>query len=435
MAMVRVSGAGCWDLLSGFFSPSLAWQAGQPVAGCLRWRSGAPTVPALLLPFRRHASYTGEEACEIYLPGSPPLLRRFLEELREVGLRPAQPGEFTRRAFLNGKLDLSAAESVAGLIASEDATEARILRRTLEGQLARQVEKLGSELHDMVALLEAGLDFSEQEVEPPSGNQLLEQLQPLLTELESLLEAPSSRVQEQARVRLLLWGRANAGKSTLFNRLVGDSRAITSATAGTTRDPVSAHISKQGWPELEVVDLAGERQSQDPVEQAALRLGRDWLESGDTVFYLLDGTGPPRRLQEEWSGLPAEIRAVAWPILTKSDLPNIVPPETIPGALSCSARTGEGLEALLERIEEHLRRGSWTSRGQAYLFTERQLGHLRDCSRELQQLAETLREHQPQPELVVVDLRLAHSHLEEITGVISSEETLDRIFQRFCLGK
>ncbi len=439
LAMVRVSGTGSWDLLRCFFSPTTPWHAGQPVPGCLRWRRGAPTVPALLLPFRRHASYTGEEACEIYLPGCPPLLRRFQEELRVAGVRPAQPGEFTRRAYLNGKLDLSAAESVAELIASEDATQARLIRRTLEGQLARQVEELGSALHDLVALLEAGLDFSEQEVEPPSGTWLLEQLRPLLAELETLLEAPSSQVREQARVRLLLWGRANAGKSTLFNRLVGHSRAITSATAGTTRDPVSARIRKPGWPELEVVDLAGERQSQEPVEEAALSLGRGWLHSGDAILYLLDGTRPNRSLQEEWHSLPSQIQAVSWPILSKCDLTCASPPEPIPGSLACSALTGEGVEALWLRIEEHVRRGSWTSRGETYLFTERQRGHLRDCARELQHLSQTLSKAlsraEVQAELVVVDLRLAHSHLEEITGAITTEETLDRIFRRFCLGK
>ncbi len=250
-------------------------------------------------------------------------------------------------------------------------------------------------------------------------------------------------MRESARVRILLWGRVNAGKSTLFNALAGRGAALTSPEAGTTRDPVRASVRWEGLPEFELLDLAGQRASSDPVERAAAELAEVALEEGDAILYLLDATRPARELQEEWEQLPGEKRRRAWPILNKQDCTGTAASGSVPGSISCSARTGEGLERVRETIEEYLRQGEWTSRGARYIFTTRQVEHIRACAGELGRLIGEIAtgEHAGEgegdstPELIVIDLRQAHSHLEEITGAISTEDTLDRIFHRFCLGK
>lgn len=442
VAMLRVSGPGTWDRLRHVVKP---WPERPRVltATKFHWHEAEPPCPGFLVLFER--GYTGEECAELYVVSAAPLLRRLLERLRSFGVRPAQPGEFTRRAFVNGQLDLTQAESVAEIIAAEDLERVRCLRRTLEGRLGSRIHDLGERLHDVIALLEAGLDFSEQEVEPPNPQQLRALIEPILGDVERLQLQPEAQVQEAPRVRLLLYGRVNAGKSTLLNGLAGEDVAITSNVPGTTRDPVRATLELESGHVVELVDLAGERtpeEGADELEADAQELGRGWLRDGDQVLYVLDGTHPSQALIDEWTALDPEVRARAWPWVNKLDQLSDAEwsqlrcdvARAIPEIGGGSARQGAGLDDLRSRLVAFVQSGQWRSRGADYLFTERQVAQLVACSQVLTSALEAV-DGGVTPELLVVDLGEAHACLEEITGAVTTEATLDRIFSRFCLGK
>lgn len=448
LALVRVSGAGCWRRLEGLVKPTAGGgvavglqRSVQPVF--VRWQSDSPWVPGQLLRFPASRSYTGEESAELYVPGSPPLVRSLLHELTLEGVRPAQPGEFTRRAFSNGRLDLTQAEAVAQLIVAEDASRAADARRILEGELGRGARRAGDRLHDLVAWIEAGLDFSEQEVEPPDPRWLADRISEILREVSELVGGERVPIRERPRVRLLLAGRANAGKSTLFNRLVGADVAITSPTPGTTRDPVSFEMRQAGQPSWELVDLAGQRPADDFAERLAQQRGREWIAEGDLVLYVFDATRSPEELVREWEEWPVEWRSRTWPIFNKADRLAARDAAWVGFDLECAARPGIVLSALdglgvaeLEsRIRVHVESGDWSSRGASSVFTQRQLDSLDACRRTLSTVAADLLDSGVSAELVVVDLRAAHEFLEELTGAIVTEDTLDRIFKKFCLGK
>lgn len=448
VAMIRVSGKGSWELLEPLLAPSASIVPRAPRTLEIDWSEGAPPLPGVGVWFEARSSYTGEQSAELYLPSAPALLRACLDHFTQHGFRTAEPGEFTRRAFLNGRLDLTQAEAVAQVIAADDLSRATAVRRTLEGRLGRATEEIGETIHNLVALLEAGLDFSEQEVEPPDSEWLAGQVDGIARALRDLGAAPEGRVREQSRVRFLIAGRANAGKSTLFNQLSGAEIAITSPAAGTTRDPVSTVIRRPDLIPFELVDLAGEREAEHAAEIAAQERGRAWLAEGDTILYVVDASRPREELVAEWASRSTTDLERTWLILNKVDLlavsswqdlreamsgtPSLRPARVLPS----SALRGTEIEPIQSAIAEHLTRGSWTSRGEGYVFTDRQVRALGKCRQLVVRLRDELLEGaMGGPEIVVVELRDAHALLEELTGALSTEDTLDRIFSQFCLGK
>lgn len=446
VAMIRVSGQGSIALVESLVVRSPESVTGRPHDIVprrvhLRWHPQHSPVSTLIAPFERGRSYTGQESVEIYCPGSPVLVRRLLETLRSIGVTPAEPGEFTRRAFNLGRLDLTQAESVAQVIEAADREAVAAARRVLSGELAGSVHGIGDAIHDLIALLEAGLDFSEQELEPPDPEWLAVEVERLRRSVAELIARDRPRALAQQQARVILWGRANAGKSTLFNRLLGRDRAITSPVAGTTRDAVSATWERPPWPAVELVDLPGEREEAIGPERAALEAASAIRRDADLLVYLLDASRDPESLRAEVLALEAPVRERALVVLTQVDRAACVGAEAVLQAqlgrdpLLVSAVTGAGLEALLARIDRFLGSGDASHRAGEILFTERQIGRLRECEAALERLLDGLGDGFAEPELVVVDLRDAHDRLAEITGTISTEATLDRIFAKFCLGK
>lgn len=488
LAVLRLSGPGVWAALATLMERPLlrahepAHQGHAPGARPwvaqavdLRWDPLRAPVPGVVLLYPPRRSYTAEESAEVYLPAAPPIVDGLLAQLLRQGVVAAGPGEFTRRAFEQGRLDLTQAEAVAQLIAAEDHAAAVAARRSLDGELGGRIRMLGEALHDQIALLEAGLDFADQEVLSPATEEIAEALAPINAALDELLAGSERFAGPTARVRILLAGQPNAGKSTLFNALVGEDRSLATPWAGTTRDPVAGLLQGPGLPPCEVVDLAGAAfeglwrdLSQDVLSPAAgspdalaQQASQRWVRDGSLVLYLLDAVRPLAELLAEWRRLdPGRLEweadrrgpgAEVWPVLSRCDL---VPDAralaaefasaSARPAILCAALAPDGTAALRDALCAFVGRGSWVSRGAASLFTQRQIEGLHNCRAILVRLGQSLVSGAlgpldapglTAPELVALELREAHASLSEVTGELCSEATLDRIFARFCLGK
>jgi tRNA modification GTPase len=396
--------------------------------------TGEPLDRALLLPFRAPHSYTGEDVVEFHCHGSPYLLRRVLELVWREGARPAEPGEFTLRAFLNGKLDLAQAEAVADLIRARSEAQLRSALTLHEGALSRQVHTLAGEVLRLLATVEAHIDFSEEigELDPHT---LAPALESLLQRLDSLLQgARAGRIlREGARVAIV--GRPNVGKSSLLNALLGEERAITTDIPGTTRDTLEENLIVGGVP-IVILDTAGLRESADVVERIGVERARRAAERADLILFVYDLTAP------DWEADRALLQTLPanMPKLLVGNKVDAAAPtqaqraqSVFPDTLLISALTGAGLETLREAILSALelqRIGEETPT----LTHQRHIQAVETAKRALEQAREALRQGYP-PDLIAVDLRTAWLALGAITGETADETLVQRIFRDFCIGK
>ena len=396
--------------------------------------TGEPLDRALLLPFRAPHSYTGEDVVEFHCHGSPYLLRRVLELVWREGARPAEPGEFTLRAFLNGKLDLAQAEAVADLIRARSEAQLRSALTLHEGALSRQVHTLAGEVLRLLATVEAHIDFSEEigELDPHT---LAPALESLLQRLDSLLQgARAGRIlREGARVAIV--GRPNVGKSSLLNALLGEERAITTDIPGTTRDTLEESLIIGGVP-LVILDTAGLRESADVVEQIGVERARRAAERADLILFVYDLAAP------DWDAdraLLETLPAHAPKLLVGNKMDAADPAQVqracsvFPDSVLISALTGAGLDALQESILTALevqRIGEET----LTLTHQRHIQAVADAKRALEHARDAL-QHGYSPDLIAVDLRAAWLALGAITGETADETLVQRIFRDFCIGK
>ncbi len=396
---------------------------------------------ALLIPFRAPHSYTGEDVVELSCHGSPHLLRRVLALVWRLGAEPAQPGEFTQRAFLNGKLDLAQAEAVADLIRARTDAQQRMALALHEGMLSRTVRQINDELLSVLAHVEAVIDFSEEigEIEPST---LTPRLSALLESLEHLLARAEQGRMLREGVRIAIIGRPNVGKSSLLNALLGEERAIVTPVPGTTRDLIEESFQIGGVPFV-VVDTAGLRESADVVEQIGIERTRRAIQMADLLLVVLDQseglTQEDRALLEQ---LPPELpKIVVW---NKRDLVSPDERERLPeivfhadtekwAVVSLSALTGEGLETLRKALLEVL---GLTGVGEERLLLthQRHIHAVQSACEHLKSALQSLQEQMP-PDLLAVDLRCAWMALGEITGETVDAELVNRIFRDFCIGK
>ena len=374
-------------------------------------KTGEAIDQALLLVFRAPRSYTGEDLVEFQTHGSLAVLRRVMEVLVAEGARPAGRGEFTFRAYMNGKLDLAQAEAVLALIEAEGELARRQALRALEGALSRRIEALENRLLDLLAHIQALLDYPEEGVEPLEAERTLREV---LAEVEALLaQAKASRLAQKG-ARLALIGAPNAGKSSLLNALLGYERALVSPIPGTTRDYLEAPLELFGIP-LVAVDTAGVRETEDPVERMGVERALRIAEEADLVLYVVDRSQPkPAPPPLPW--------ARTLKVATKSDLP---PAWEDPEFLPVSSLTGEGLG----RLKEALREALLGREGGEVLLTERQVDAL-------PRARERLEEALALPEdLMGLALEEAARALALLTGKEVAEEVVARVFQNFCVGK
>jgi len=387
---------------------------------------------ALVTWFAAPHSYTAEDLVEIAAHGSPVVLELLLRRALDFGARLAEPGEFTQRAFLSGRLDLTQAEAVRDLIDAQTLTQARVAASQMGGALSRRVGPVKQSLVELIARLEAGIDFAEDDVDVTPQTDIarfIGELTPPLAALEASFAR--GRVVHDG-LTLAIVGRPNAGKSSLFNCLVERERAIVTATPGTTRDTVSERISLDGIP-LELVDTAGLREGREEAEQLGIARSREALADAALVLVVLDATQP---LNEEEHRLLAAIEGrPALVAVNKSDLaatePLALQIAGIP-ALPTSALTGEGIPALRERILALATGGASAEPG---MLTS--LRHQKAVATALEALADAAQANTNAipHEMILLDLYRALWALDSLTGQTTSDDILNLIFSTFCIGK
>lgn len=385
---------------------------------------------------RSPRSYTREDVLELHCHGGYFLVRSVLEACVAAGARLAEPGEFTRRAFINGRIDLAQAESVMDLIASRTERSLSLAQSQREGHLSRALSELKAPLVDVLALIEAHIDFPEDEVDPAVFDLAGRQVAAVTASVEQLLA--TFRIGKVLRdgISVLLLGRPNAGKSSLLNALSGTERAIVSHLPGTTRDLIEETVSIQGVP-VKIIDAAGIRSHHaDCIEQEGVRRALDKATEADLVLLLIDGSAP---LGED---MPALVDALAVTpylvVVTKGDLPQMVALDAVTaplGVCRVSARTREGVDQLGQLIFRHAVQSSEVSAdGDAVISSVRHRDVLLRVCQSLQHFAANSSAGLP-PELLALDLRDGLVALGEITGETTTDDLLDRIFSSFCIGK
>ena len=387
---------------------------------------------AVVTFFAAPHSYTAEDVVEIAAHSSPVVLNLLLRRALALGARLAQPGEFTQRAFIAGRLDLTQAEAVRDLIEAQTLTQARQAAGQMGGALSRRVAPAKRALVELIALLEAGIDFAEDDLEVAAGDEIARRIGELKPPL-AALEASFARGRiVHDGLTLAIVGRPNAGKSSLFNRLVERDRAIVTATPGTTRDLVSERISLDGIP-IELVDTAGLREGLEEVEQIGIARSREALADAALVLVVLDATQP---LNEEEHRLLAAVEGrPALVVLNKSDLlaaPLNEPEGPRPVRLRTSALTGEGIAALRERIVDLATGGAAAEPG--LLTNMRQHDAIVTA---LAALADAERANAASipHEMILLDLYRGLWALDSLTGQTTPDDILNLIFSTFCIGK
>lgn len=391
----------------------------------------------LLTVFRKPSSFTGEDVVEIACHGGVLITRRILELLLRSGASLADPGEFTRRAFLNGKLDLTQAEAIMDLIGASSDRALRAATEQLEGILGMQIRSLQAELLGLLAHIEAYIDFPEEDISPDTGSALLQRLQIILQTMESLLGSASQGRLIREGVRTVISGPPNAGKSSLLNRLLGFERAIVSATPGTTRDTLEESIILKGW-SLRLVDTAGLRESRDPIEQEGINRAMRQRAEADLILHVRDGALPAQELvaaaedgNDQKPG-PEELL-----ILNKSDIREH-PSWADSPAIRISCLSGEGVRELEDAIDAKLNTAfgaALPSESNGFVVIN---ARHQDCLRrgvEQTQAAKAGLTEGISPEFVAEELRGALHAIGEIVGHTDTEDLLGQIFSTFCIGK
>ncbi|WP_193215142.1 tRNA uridine-5-carboxymethylaminomethyl(34) synthesis GTPase MnmE [Luteolibacter marinus] len=429
VALIRVSGPnaeGVADVVTGF-AASAATERRATRAKVID-AAGRIIDDVLITVFRGDRSFTGEPVVEIACHGGRLVTRRVLGRLLECGARPAEAGEFTQRAFLHGKLDLTQAEAVMDLISAQSDLALRAAHEQLEGGIGRQTNQLREDLIGLVAHLEAWIDFPEEDIDPDTGDLFTARITGVREGIARLLStAEQGRILREG-VRTVICGRPNAGKSSLLNLLLGSERAIVSDEAGTTRDTIEEMVILDGVP-LRLVDTAGLRDEAGGIEREGIRRTMKEAERADLLLVVRDATLPEPQSTVE---LPQNARRTVT-VLNKSDLGEHADWAGSAGVrLSCTS--GEGLEDLRLAIREALDLGEadWGEHSVAINTRHRDCLRRSDAALEA---ADQLLSQGAAPELAALELRTALDALGEIAGKVDTEEVLGAIFSQFCIGK
>jgi len=383
--------------------------------------------------FAKPHSYTTDDLVEISAHGSPVILRHVVELAMARGARLAEPGEFTMRAFLNGRIDLTQAEAVRDLIDSQTLYQAKIAAQQLEGALSRRLQPIKQKLVELIATLEAGIDFAEDDIAVLAADQILERIAVVGAPLEELAASFAYGKIVHEGLTLAIVGRPNVGKSSLFNRLVERERAIVTATPGTTRDLVSETVAIGGIP-VKLVDTAGIRRALDEAESIGIRKSMEALAEADLVLVVCDSSQALGNEDQELLAQVAGRSAIA--IANKADLPDktwsIARSEL--ATVRTSAITGEGISELRREILRHVGGEAGAQAETGFLTNLRHQERVRESLTALA-AARTAVENKIPHEMLLLDLYNALRPLDEITGATTNDDILNLIFSTFCIGK
>jgi len=448
IAVIRVSGSDAFEKVASCFrgadlSDPNAAPSHTVHYGTLVTPAGELVDEVLVTLFRSPRSYTGENTAEISCHGGVLVTQKVLETILSAGVRAAEPGEFTQRAFLNGKLDLTQAEAVADLIHAKSLRAVNAAGQQLEGRLGEHIRRFRQQIIDATAMVELELDFIEEDVEFANKEQLRSLLVGVMGELDVLLDTYEAGRLVKDGVRTVIMGRPNAGKSTLLNTLTGSDRAIVTEIAGTTRDTIDVDWSYEGLL-FRLIDTAGIRETDDRVEAEGVRRSKKAFEQADLVVYLKDLSQPTTadELQElaRW-----RMDAKDTPFLlvgTKADLDMaIVSGSSSPRQeqrlhydLIISAVSGENINPLKKLMKERALEHRDLDGGSLLVTSTRHRDALQKAREHVKQALEAL-DMGLTGDLLAIDLRAALHDLGTVTGEITNEDLLDSIFSRFCIGK
>lgn len=421
VALIRISGPDAFRVLAKIFSRAVP--APRRATGGRITENGSVVDHVLATVFEAPASYTGENMVEIGCHGGILLAAHILEIVLRHGARAAEPGEFTQRAFLNGKLDLTQAEAVMDLISAKTPLAMRAAAEQLQGRLGDEVSGIRADILETVAHLEAWIDFPEEGIAPATGDLLRNKIESAIGRIEALIStAESGRVLREG-VRVAIVGRPNVGKSSLLNRLLGMDRAIVSPVPGTTRDTIEESACLRGIL-FRLTDTAGLRETGDPVEREGVDRALRAIERADLVLHVIDASAE----FDEPALRPREI-------LAANKIDAAMRPDALPAnAVRVSAKTGEGFPGLVgAMIRETC--GRHLSSGQSLAAVNARHKNLLESAAASLAAAAALLESAEPPELPAIELRAALASVGQITGAADTEEILGEIFGRFCIGK
>jgi len=450
-AVVRLSGADAVPAVGQRFRPdeglTRPWHRTFTVTpGTVTLSRDGLSAPATTYVMRAPCSYTREDVVELHLSGSPALLDMVLDEFLSAGsdgIRLAEPGEFTRRAFLNGRIDLAQAEAVLAVVRARNEAELLAASARLEGAASREVGALQERLAALRAQVEAALDFGEGDIELVSPEEFLGRCNEMIEDLREEVATSRSELASDGTIRVAIFGPPNAGKSSILNRLAREERAIVHDTPGTTRDPVSTEIELNGV-YFTITDTAGFRSADatvEHVERSAMSMTEKQIHSSQLVLLVLDGSaGLPEDVLGLLGVVPPE-RLLC--VINKCDLPGGMSPAdedrlrqqcALAPLVHCSALTGEGVQALRQELERVIFEGRLDATAADCLFNARQRDAVRRATRHVEQARHAVEQNMGY-EFAALDLREATAALGAITGHVSAQNVLSRIFSHFCIGK
>lgn len=430
IAVIRMSGSGCMNILEQCTPASFASHL-QPRRAALTHildANGAVIDQVLVTHFPAPASYTGEDTVELSCHGGMLVTDRLLKRLYRCGASPAEPGEFTKRAFLNGRMDLTQAEAVMDVISAGSDLALKAAQTQLQGSIGSRVEELKDGLIHVLAHIEAYIDFPDEDISPDTSAALLARLHKMEEQLSGLLKTADGGRLLREGIRTAIVGQPNVGKSSLLNTLLGYERAIVSSIAGTTRDTVEESIQIAGLA-LRLIDTAGVRESSDAIEQAGITRTNRALETADLILEVADASLP-----RTTPFLGENHAAPRLLILNKCDL-TIHPDWKTANGIHFSCSTGEGKKELEEAIVRTFASKMPGESGSSLVAINARHQHeLGLCLEHVRLASESISRHES-PEFTALELRDALTHLGEITGAVDTEDVLGAIFSSFCLGK
>lgn len=442
IGVVRLSGPQALEIAQGVFRPkkghknsflSHRFYLGEII------RPGDKTViDEVLLVYMHHPhTYTREDVVEIQCHSGLLILREILEAVLQSGARLAEPGEFTKRAFLNGRIDLTQAEAVIDLINAKTQKALALANQQRSGKLAGQVQRFREELLELLTYVEASIDFPEEEIPEISPQELRQRLQNIFHQIQLLISSYEEGRIFREGISAVIVGKPNVGKSSLLNALLGEERAIVTSIPGTTRDVLEEFINVQGIP-LKILDTAGLRPVQDLIEAEGVRRTEKCLQEADLVIWVLDGSAPASA--EDFQILTAIREKNIIIVINKNDLPQRLSLDPLRQELSSSplistsALYGQGLEELKEAIATTIIKNKLTNSAEVIISNLRHKQSLVLAQEALNQAQAGLNKNLSY-EFIALDLRQALEALGEIVGATTSEEVLERIFSQFCIGK